>query len=264
MLGTGLAGLAYGGATALGGSGLLAVYLTGLLLGRRMPRHRHSLRTVHEGFSATAQMGLFLLLGLLVFPSDLPSVAADGTVIALVLAFVARPVAVFVSLRWFRFDLRSTTLGAWAGLRGAVPIVLATFPFTAGHPDADLVFDLVFFVVILSVAVQGLTIGPLARRLGLAGEPRPAVATVVGLDTVAADVIELELEDSATVVGHKLREVPMPAGMRVSVIVRGDRAVVPDGETVLEPGDLLVVVADASIDAPTLLDQWVVGPVSTG
>jgi len=263
VLGTGLAGLAYGAATAAGGSGLLAVYLTGLLLGRRMPRHRHSLRTVHEGFAAAAQMALFLLLGLLVFPSELPSVAADGTVIALVLAFVARPLAVFAALVWFGFDRRARVLVAWAGLRGAVPIVLATFPFTAGHPDAALVFDLVFFVVLLSVAVQGLTIGPLARRLGLAGEARPAIATVVGLDTVAADLIELELEPSAVVVGQRLRDLPMPAGMRVSLIERDGRAVVPDGDTLLLAGDLLVVVADASIDAPTLLDEWVVGPMST-
>jgi len=200
---------------------------------------------------------------LLVFPSELPSVAADGTVIALVLAFVARPLAVFAALVWFGFDRRARVLVAWAGLRGAVPIVLATFPFTAGHPDAALVFDLVFFVVLLSVAVQGLTIGPLARRLGLAGEARPAIATVVGLDTVAADLIELELEPSAVVVGQRLRDVPMPAGMRVSLIERDGRAVVPDGDTLLLAGDLLVVVADASIDAPTLLDEWVVGPMST-
>ncbi|MGH9139423.1 MAG: potassium/proton antiporter [Acidimicrobiales bacterium] len=257
VLGSGLAGLAYGAASWLGGSGLLAVYLAGLLLGRNLSRHRHALATVHEGFAVTAQMALFLMLGLLVFPSDVIDVAGDGALIALVLALVARPLSVVAVLAWFRPRPNEVALVAWAGLRGAVPIVLATFPLTAGHPDAALVFDLVFFAVLLSVAVQGVTIGPLARRLGLASEPAPAKATLVALDTVAADVIEFELDDSALVVGQRLRDVPMPAGMRVSVLVRGNRSVVPDGDTVLAAGDLLIVVTDASAGAPGLLDRWV-------
>lgn len=257
VLGSGLAGLAYGGAAWLGGSGLLAVYVAGMLLGNNLSRHQHALETVHQGFAAAAEMTLFLLLGLLVFPSELVDVAGDGAIIAVVLALVARPVAVVACLAWFRMGARQLVLMAWAGLRGAVPIVLATFPLTAGHPDASVVFDVVFFVVLLSVAVQGLTIAPLARRLGLASEPLPATARLVGLDTIAADVIELELDASATVVGHPLRDVPMPAGMRVSVIVRGELTLVPDGDTVLAAGDLLIVVTGASSDAAALLGDWV-------
>ena len=261
VLGSGLAGLAYGIAASLGGSGLLAVFLAGLLLGRDLSRHQHALVTVHEGFAAAAQMALFLLLGLLVFPSDLPGVAADGTVIAAVLALVARPIAVVVALVWFRFRARELVLVAWAGLRGAVPIVLATFPLTAGHPDANTVFDLVFFVVLLSVAVQGLTIAPLARRLGLQPDREPATTTLVGLDTVAADVIELELGPACGVVGLTLKEAPMPAGVRVSALVRGDDTIVPDGDTELASGDMLIVVAAAGSHAATMLDQWAIGPL---
>jgi potassium/hydrogen antiporter len=260
VLGSGLAGLAYGGAAALGGSGLLAVFLAGLLLGRDLSRHQHALVTVHEGFAAAAQMVLFLLLGLLVFPSDLPGVAADGAVVAVVLILVARPLAVAVSLVWFRLPVRELAFVAWSGLRGAVPIVLATFPLTAGYPDADTVFDLVFFVVLLSVAVQGLTIAPMARRLGLAADAAPATTTLVGLDTVAADVIELTLGPSCGVVGRTLREAPMPAGVRVSALVRGEETIVPDGGTTLAEGDLLIVVAAAGSEAATMLDRWASGP----
>jgi cell volume regulation protein A len=259
LLGSGMAGLGYGLAVYLGASGLLAVFLAGLVLGSRAPRYRHSLRALNQGFAATAQIVLFLLLGLLVFPSDLPEVAAEGAAIAAVLALVARPVAVGALLPWFGFSWRELVLIAWAGLRGAVPIVLATFPLTTGHPDGSLIFDLVFFVVIVSVAVQGPTITPLARALGLAAEPPAATAAIVPLDVAAADVIEIELEPSAPVVGHRLKDVPMPAGMRVSVLVRDRETVIPDGDTELAPGDLLVVVADVELEGEALLAGWAAG-----
>jgi cell volume regulation protein A len=255
VLASGLAGLAYASAAQVGGSGLIAVFLTGMLLGHRLPRHRHALRTVHEGFAFGAQMTVFLLLGLLVFPSDLPQVAGRGLVLVGVLVLVARPLAVLVSLPWFGFSRAELGLLSWVGLRGAVPIVLATFPLTEAYPDARLVFDLVFFVVLLSVAVQGPTIAPLARRLGLAAERR-STATVMGLDHVAADLAELELDDASPVVGCRLEEHPMPPGARVSLIVRGRESVVPDGATVLEAGDVLVVIADQSADLEELLAEW--------
>jgi cell volume regulation protein A len=259
VLGTGLAGLGYGVAVSLGASGLLAVYLIGLVLASRSPRHRHSLRTLSQGFAAMAQIALFLLLGLLVFPSDLTGVAAEGAAIAAVLALVARPVAVGALLPWFGFGWRELTLVAWAGLRGAVPIVLATFPLTFGQPDGDLIFDLVFFVVIISVALQGPTIPLLARALGLAAERGAATSAVVPIDVADADVIEVELEPSAAVLGRTLRDAPMPAGIRVSVLVREGETVIPDGDTVLAAGDLLVVVAHVAMDAEHLLADWAAG-----
>lgn len=261
VLGTGLAGLAYGVAATLGGSGLLAVFLAGLLLGRDLSRHQHALATVHEGFAAAAQMVLFLLLGLLVFPSDLPDVAAEGAVVAVVLTFVARPLAVVASLVWFGFRAKELTFVTWAGLRGAVPIVLATFPLTAGHPDAAVVFDVVFFVVLLSVAAQGLTIVALSRRLGLQAA-EPAAPTLVGLDTLAADLVELELGAVSRVVGRTLREVPMPAGVRISALVRDGETIVPDGATELVAGDLLIVVAAADSGAAPMLDEWAYGSIN--
>ena len=259
VLSSGLAGLAYGAATQIGGSGLLAVYLTGMVLGNRMPRHQHAVRTVHEGFAFAAQMTLFLLLGLQVFPSDLDDVLGKGLVLTAALMFVARPLAVVAVLPWFRVDRRIVGLVSWAGLRGAVPIVLATYPLTADYPDAQLVFDVVFFVVLVSVAVQGTTIAMVARRLGLAADAVPATATIMGLDNVRADVIELELEEAAAVVGKTLKDVPMPPGIRVSVLERGERTIVPDGDTVLEPDDVLVIVADSASHATAALEAWVQG-----
>jgi cell volume regulation protein A len=140
-----------------------------------------------------------------------------------------------------------------------VPIVLATFPLTLGHPDGDLIFDLVFFVVIISVALQGPTIPLLARALGLAAERGAATSAVVPIDVADADVIEVELEPSAAVLGRTLRDAPMPAGIRVSVLVREGETVIPDGDTVLATGDLLVVVAHTAMDAEHLLADWAAG-----
>jgi cell volume regulation protein A len=177
-------------------------------------------------------------------------------VVAAALVLVARPLAVLAVVPWFRLGRGAVPFVSWAGLRGAVPIVLATFPLTAGYPDAELVFDVVFFVVLLSVAVQGTTIGPVARRLGLEADHRPATAVVTALDHVQADVVELTLDPTAAVVGSALAAVPMPVGVRVAMIVRGGSGVVPDGRTVLEPADVLVVVADAGGDTSARLDAW--------
>lgn len=259
VLSTGLAGLAYGLATQVGGSGLLAVFLVGLVLGHRLTRYRHTLRTVHEGFAFAAQMSLFTLLGVQVFPSELPDVAWRGLLIAVVLVFVARPLAALAVVPWFRLGRGATALVSWVGLRGAVPIVLATFPLTAGYPEAHLVFNVVFFVVFLSVAVQGATIASLARHLGLEADHPPATTIVTGLDHVAADVIELTLDESAVVVGSSLAAAPMPDGVRASLVVRDGRAIIPHGDTVLEAGDTVVAVASSDARAEPLLQSWARG-----
>ncbi|HZX55179.1 MAG TPA: potassium/proton antiporter [Ilumatobacteraceae bacterium] len=163
VLALAVAGLTYGLATAVGSSGFLAVYITGLVLGRR--RHVvQSLPTFHEGLAAAAEAALFLMLGLLVFPSRLAHVLGPALGVALVLMFVARPLAVALCSSWFGFDWRELAVVSWAGLRGAVPIVLATIPLTAGHPDGEIVFDVVFVVVLASLLVQATTVGLLVKR----------------------------------------------------------------------------------------------------
>jgi cell volume regulation protein A len=241
-----VAGLAYGTATTAGASGFLAVYVAGLVVGNRVPRHRRLIRSFHDGLSSVAEIGLFLLLGLLVFPSQVLDLSGRGLLIALVLVFVARPLAVWLVLPWFSIPAREAWIVAWAGLRGAVPIVLATFPLSAGHPDGPLIFDVVFFVVVVSAAVQGATVAPLARRLGLqpAASPWDAMVEVVPLDGVAGEMVEVELDATSSVVGRTLADAPLPKGARVAAVLRDHRVVVPTGVTALLAGDRLLVIAE--------------------
>ena len=261
VLGLGVAGLAYGVGAGLGTSGFLAVYVAGIVVAARSPRQRRSLRTFHEGLAATAQIGLFLLLGLLVFPSQLPPVALDATVIALVLVLVARPLAALVCLVPFRMRAREVAFAGWAGLRGAVPIVLATFPLTAGYEDGALIFDVVFFVVLVSALLQGFTVTAVAARLGLRAEPTPwsEVAEVIPLDTVGVDLLEVDVPDGATVVGGTLAQHRLPGGARVSAIVRRGQVLVPNGSTVLEVGDLLMIVSAPRAGLADALGRWLAG-----
>lgn len=170
----------YGGTAVLGGNGFLAVYLAGIVIGEREVLHRRELVRFHDGLAWVMQVAMFLVLGLLVFPSQLGPVAGIGMAAAAFLVFVARPAAVFVSLLPFRMTARQKMAVSWLGMRGAVPIVLATFPATAGVPGIDLLFDLVFFIVLTSVVVQGTTVSwsaRLSRRLGGgAGEIRSEIA----------------------------------------------------------------------------------------
>ena len=182
VIGTmGAAALAYGAASSLDGSGFLAVYLAGLLLGTVPIPAKRAVTVFHEGLALVAQVTLFVVLGLLVFPSQLGDVALEGTVLALVLVFVARPVATFLSTAFADFTSRERSVLAWAGLRGAVPVVLATFPVIDGVADSLDYFNIVFFAVLLSTLLQGATFEPFARALGVTEKsgppaPRPRVA----------------------------------------------------------------------------------------
>ena len=162
----GIAGVTYGLAALTGASGFLAVYLAGVVL-TSARRPQPGLLSFHEGLASTAQAVLFLLLGLLVFPSQLLDDLGQAVVVTAVLVLIARPTAVHAVLTPFGVPQRESVLVSWAGLRGAVPVVLATIPLTAGHPDGSLVFDVAFVVVVISVALQAPLVAPLAQRLGL-------------------------------------------------------------------------------------------------
>jgi cell volume regulation protein A len=175
VLSVAAAAVAYGGADAAHGSGFLAVYIVGLAVGSTSSAHRAQIVAFHEGLAYVAQVALFIVLGLLVFPSRLPHVALAGLGLTAVLVFVARPLAVWTSTAPLRrFSRRERVLLGWAGLRGAVPIVLATFVLSAHVGSAETIFNAVFFVVLVSAALQGTTLEWLARRLGLLVEAEPA------------------------------------------------------------------------------------------
>lgn len=261
VLALAVGGLSYGTAAALGASGFLAVYVTGLLVGAGVPRHRRSIRTFHDGLGNTAEVGLFLMLGLLVAPSQLPAVALPGLAVAAALTLLARPLAVLVCVGWLRYSVRELGLVSWAGLRGAVPIVLATFPFVAGHPDGAFLFNMVFFVVLVSAAVQGVSIGSVAGWLGLrqTGQVLTEVAEALPLDDVDTQLVEVDLTEELPISGKRVVDVPPPDGALLTLIVRRGRTLVPQADTRLEPGDRLLVATERRRDAPTRLTAWANG-----
>lgn len=253
--------LAYGLATTIGASGFVAVYATGVIIGAGLPRHRRAILGFHEAVANAAEIGLFLLLGLLVFPSQLPAIALLGLLVAAVLTLVARPVTVWLSTLGQHYSWQERTLLSVGGLKGAVPIVLATFPLTAGVDDADLIFDVVFFVVLVSVLVQGLALFPLVRRLGF-DLPRPAwapVAEALPLEGIEVDLVELHVTEELFLVDRRIREVGVPPGTLITAIVRGNRVLVPSGETRLRADDVLLITAERDRTALERLTAWARG-----
>jgi cell volume regulation protein A len=259
VLGLGIGGLAYGSAAGLRMSGFLAVYVAGMAVAARAPSRRRAVRAFHQGLASTAQIGLFLLLGLLVFPSRLDEQALPALGVAIALTLVARPLGVLVSIGWMRFRPRDLVLVSWAGLRGAVPIVLATFPLTSGYPEGELIFDVVFFVVVVSVLAQGLTVAGLARRLGMEAEPdvSASVAEALPLDAPGVEVLEIEVGSACRIVGRPLAEAPPPFDARVAAVVRHGEVLIPTGATALEPGDRLVVFGAAHPELAAAVRRWV-------
>ncbi|CAN5233246.1 potassium/proton antiporter [soil metagenome] len=271
VLALGLAGVAYGAAAAAGASGFLAVYVCGLMIGARVPRYRRGIRTFHEGLANIAEIGLFLLLGLLVFPSQLPAVILPALGVTAVLVLVARPFAVHATMIWpllrRRWDMRELGLVSWSGLRGAVPIVLATFPLTAQYPDGVAIFNIVFFVVLVSTAVQGSTIGLVARRLGLVKEDATIwapIAEILPLEGADIDLVEVDVTDHLHIAGRQLRDVPLPHGARLTAIIRNERTIVPHGSTRLLPGDRALVTAPRDPRAAERVTIWATGEEHTG
>jgi cell volume regulation protein A len=246
VLTLGIAFLSFGAATLLWGSGFLAVYVTAVTLGNGPLPYRTGLVRVHDAMAWCSQVAMFLLLGLLASPTRLWAIALPGTALALFLVFVARPVAVVASLVPFRFAPREVAFISWVGLRGAVPIILATYPVLAGIEGGRRIFDLVFFVVVVSTLLQGAPIRWLARRLDLVvpGPPAPrAVLEIVSRDPLAGAVLSFYVEPASAVAGSAIADLPFPEGATVMLIVRGHELVPPRGPTALEPGDHVYVFA---------------------
>jgi potassium/hydrogen antiporter len=261
-----VAALAFGGADALHGSGFLAVYLAGLALGTSGIPAQQTVTSFHQGLAWVAQVAMFVALGLLVFPSRLDDVAVRGTVLALVLVFVSRPVAVAIATLPMRFTWPERVVLAGAGLRGAVPVVLATFPILAGVGGSTQLFDVVFFAVLLSTIIQGTTFEPVARWLGATTDepalPRP-LAEAGTIRRLGAEVLEYPVADDDAVVGARVRDLGLPREAVVNVIVRGGEAIPPRGSTILRAGDRLHVLlrSELSRDVHRIVERWRKGPI---
>lgn len=226
--------------TLLRGSGFLAVFVAGSVLGERALPHQTGIRRVHDALAWVGQIGMFLVLGLLVFPSRLVPIALDGVLLALFLAFVARPLVVVACLAPFRFPAREALYIGWVGLRGAVPIILAVFPVLAGAPGAERIFDVVFFVVVVNALVPGWTVRWLARRIGLEEQRAPTPGAVLEISSavpVDGEILSFYVSAASAVAGSTVSELPFPAGTRVLLVARERQIVAPKGSTVLQPGD---------------------------
>lgn len=232
--------LSFGLAAVLGGSGFLAVYLTGIVLGNSRLVFKNGIFLFHDAGAWLGQIMLFIMLGLLSFPSRLLSVAVEGMAIALVLILVARPVAVLLSAWPFHFSLREYTFLSWVGLKGAVPITLATFPLLAGVERSDLLFNVVFFVVLVSAITQGWSLPLVASWLGL-GQPTdskaPVSVEINALRHVDGEIVEYVVGHHSRAAGLALREMALPYEVLVTLIVRNHEIMIPRGRSVLLPGD---------------------------
>jgi potassium/hydrogen antiporter len=261
-----VAALAFGGADALHGSGFLAVYLAGLILGTVGIPAQQTVTSFHQGLAWVGQVSMFVALGLLVFPSHFDEVAVRGTVLALILVFVSRPVAVAVATLPMRFTWPERAVLAGAGLRGAVPVVLATFPVIDGVAGSTRLFDVVFFAVLLSTVIQGTTFEPGARWLGATTDepalPRP-LAEAGTIRRLGAEVLEYPVGPEDAVVGARVRDLGLPREAVVNVIVRGGEAIPPRGSTILRAGDRLHVLlrSELSRDVHRIVERWRNGPV---
>ena len=251
--------LTYGLADLARSSGMLAVFTTGFVLGNRQFVHRQGVFNFSEALSTIANIGMFVMLGLLVFPRQWSEIWLEGVLLFLALTFVARPLAVFVGTAFMNLGWKSRVFISWAGLRGAVPIVLATYPAAAGIQGGDDIFNLVFFAVLLSILVQGSTLGSLARLLKLTLPTKPKPLVSLELITMAHsdyDLIVVDIPDLQVSEGPRIRDLALPEGSVITLITRGSEIILPKGNTRLRGGDQVSILAHAR-DADTVKDALI-------
>ena len=232
--------LAFSLPTLMHGSGFLGVYVAAVALGAGRVPYGTALRRIHDALAWLGQVAMFLVLGMLVYPSQLLDAAWIGTIVGLALAFVARPVMVALCLLPLRFPRNEVLYVGWVGLRGAVPIILATFPVLAGASGAARLFNIVFFIVVLNAFLPGTTVPWMTRRLALESqEPPPpeAVLTIESFDRLDGELLSYYVDEALPVAGMTLHELPFPDGAAVTMIVRGRELIAPKGDTRLEVGD---------------------------
>jgi potassium/hydrogen antiporter len=241
--------LTFGVAVQLGGSGFLAVYLAGVVMGNRRLMFDRSIRRFHDAIAWLAQIIMFVALGLLCFPSRLWDVSGKALLVSVVLMFVARPIAVFLSAGAFRFSWRELTFLSWVGLKGAVPITLATFPLMLGTAEAPLqaplLFDVVFFIVVVSAVIQGTSLTPVARWLGLERprDPEPPVRLEISsLRQVDGEVVDYAIGSDSRAAGRMVKDLALPGGVVIALVARGEQIIPPQGLTRIEAGDHVILV----------------------
>ncbi|MBI1318758.1 MAG: potassium/proton antiporter [Candidatus Hydrogenedens sp.] len=236
--------LTFGAAETFGGNGFLAVYICGLMMNGIEFTHKRSVVRFHDGLAWLMQITMFLVLGLLVFPSQLPAVAGPALLVAVFLMFAARPIAVAAALWGSRYSRQEKAFVAWTGLRGAVPIVLATFPLLAGYENSSLVFNVVFFTVLTSVLIQGSLLMHVARWLGVDAPAESPAAFKLEIERkgqTQGDTREVQVLPDMAAAGCKITDLGIPSEVVILLIGRGEEFVVPRGLTRIEPYDTLLL-----------------------
>ncbi|MEW9674031.1 potassium/proton antiporter [Ammoniphilus sp. 3BR4] len=237
--------LTYSSTALLNGSGFLAVYVMAVFMGNSDLTFRHSIFRFNEGFAWMMQILMFILLGLLVFPHQLFEIVWQGIALSLLLMFIARPLGVFLSTIKFGFTFKDKVFISWSGLKGAVPIVLATYPMIAGLENSQLLFNVVFFVVFTSALVQGATISPLAKKLGLSeGEKitSPHSLELVSVGKTNSEIIEVRIKEGTEALNKEVYQLNLPQDSLITAVVRDDKVITPRGTTKLAEGDILYIL----------------------
>ncbi|RWZ55314.1 potassium/proton antiporter [Halobacillus fulvus] len=239
--------LVYSVSSLIQASGLLAVYVAAVYIGNAELAYRYSILRFHEGFGWMAQILMFIILGLFVYPTELftMEVMIDGLLIAIVLLLVARPIATFLSLAGFSFTSKEKLFLSWAGLRGAVPIVLAIFPMLAGVANSQIIFNVVFFTVLMSALVQGSSITWVAERFQLVsdkmGNPIHSLE-LISIGKANVEMLEFEVSDQNVIVGQTLEKMELPDRALINAIIRDGDVITPYGQTEIKSGDTLYVL----------------------
>ena len=225
----------------IGGNGFLAVYIAGMFINKKEFAHKKNLIGFHDGIAWTMQIVIFLTLGLLVNPSQLPAVALAGVAIAFWIMFVARPMGVFLSLLFSRYSVKEKMFISWVGLRGVVPIVLATYPFGANLPHSELIFNTIFFVVFISIIIQGMTLEKAAQKCGVKEEVAAEEVEMSNLPIFYHTLRQYTIRFGSEIIGKNLAELELPSDFLVLLVKRKGEYVKPTGSSVFEEGDLLLI-----------------------
>jgi len=238
--------LTYSVTSAAGGNGFMAVYIAAIYLGNQELLHKRTIMKMFDGLAWLMQIILFVVLGLLVFPSEIVPVIGIGMLISGFLIFVARPFSVFLTLAPFRVNTRTKTFISWVGLRGAVPIVFATFPLMAGLAKAEMIFNIVFFISLTSVLLQGTTIPMVAKWLHVSLPARVKTVTPADIllsESINSEMVEFTIAPESAVAGMKIVDLGFPQNARIALIKRDNKYLIPDGMTIIEGDDRLIVLA---------------------